>query len=77
MIITIYSDSKESPLSWRVRQLLEDHQIEYEEYFPFPELLEHMATTYGYCDFPHIWVDATFIGGWPELVEMFHQEINQ
>lgn len=77
MIVTVYSASEDCPISWEVRQWLEDYQIEFEEYFPFPELLEHMAATYGYAEFPHIWVDDEFIGGCPELLEMFNQECKE
>jgi hypothetical protein len=41
--------------------------LEYEEYFPFPELLAYKKTTYNYPYFPHIWLEDQFYGGYADL----------
>lgn len=67
MIVTIYSASKECPFSQQSKDALEWCGLEYEEYFPFPELLAHMALQYKYPHFPHIWLDDQFYGGYADL----------
>lgn len=67
MIVTIYSECKDCPWSNLAKQLLDQYGIQYEQYFPFYELQQHMTYEYGYPYFPHIWIDDAFIGGYFDL----------
>jgi glutaredoxin len=72
MIVTIYSEFKDCLWSNYAKQLLDYYEIEYEQYFPFPELRQHMAWEYGYTYFPHIWINDQFIGGYADLEYLLH-----
>ena len=67
MIFTIYSESKECTWSQQAKDALDWCGLEYEEYFPFPELRSYMKITYNYPHFPHIWIDDQFYGGYADL----------
>jgi glutaredoxin len=66
MIVTIYSVPRDSPWSHELKSLLHDNNVEYEEYFPYPDLAAQMVERYDYPSFPLVWCDEVFIGGWTE-----------
>jgi len=66
MIVTIYSSSRDCPWSAELKEMLRYYNAEYEEYFPYTELLAEMVERYNYPSFPHVWCDEVFIGGWTE-----------
>lgn len=54
MLVTIYSAFRDCPWSRELKSLLRDNNVEYEEYFPYPELAEDMVQRYNYPSFPHV-----------------------
>ena len=46
MIVTIYSVFRDCPWSHELKSLLRDNNVEYKEYFPYPELAEEMVQRY-------------------------------
>jgi len=64
MIVTIYTSSRHCPWSAELKEMLRYYNSEYEEYFPYTELLAEMVERYNYPSFPHVWCDEV---GLPSL----------